>query len=235
MTAAFGHRWTSAHGDNFAETSGRVWAVDLAGIGQRALQRGLDTARRAPDGWPPVLADFRFYCLGGLPITEVDANLQKPPAEWHPFSVLVKRGISEAEWRMKGPDEQWRMLERAHARAKAHLLAGGGLPAYTPASQQITHEDRREPPPPIMMSTEECLAACRQALRMPDPEPVAAPIVLRERESCIRCNGTRKDPQHQHHPKQYNPGECLACFGSGVEASYNRIVREDGTIQERLL
>ena len=235
MTAAFGHRWTSIHGDNFAETSGRIWAIQLAGMGQRAIQRGLDQAVRLD--WPPVLADFKGMCLGVLPLPTVKLQREGTASDQHPFTILVGRFVHHHEWRMADPVRQERMLLQAWEQAREHVLSGGALPAYTPATRQLTAEDERPAPPPIMVTAHEAMAEIRRTLRIPEkkPEPPAPPV-RKPTEPCRRCNGTRRDPlgDDAWHPDQQAKGECLACYGSGNEAAYNRIVHEDGTTEERL-
>lgn len=236
MTSAFSHRWTSVHGDNFAETSGRIWAIELAGMGQRAIQRGLEAAVRCE--WPPVLAEFKGMCLGVLPLATVKLEREGKASDQHPFTILVGRFIHYHDWRMADPVRQERMLQSAWEQAREHLLAGGGMPEYTPASQQLTAQDERPAPPPIMMSAHQAMEEIKRSLRIVDrePEPPPPPPVVKEPELCRRCHGSRKDPlgDKAWHPHQQAKGECLACYGSGIEASYNRIVLEDGTTQERL-
>lgn len=234
MTSAFGHRWTSVHGDNFAETSGRIWAIELAGLGQRAIARGLERAVRQE--WPPVLDEFKGMCLGVLPLATVKLQRAGAASDQHPFTVLVGRFISYHDWRMADPVRQERMLEEAHRQAAEHVKSGGALPAYTPAAQQLTEQDREHrQPPPIMVTAAEAMAECRRVLGIreaPEPSP---PVAIKEPEPCARCKGTRKDPDPKAwHQDQQEPGECLACYGSGIEAAYNRIVREDGTTEDRI-
>jgi hypothetical protein len=237
MTSAFGHRWISAHGDDFPNTSGRIWAQELAGLGQRAIQRGLDVAKRQE--WPPVLAEFKAACVGVLPIATVDAELSRPPAAWSPFSVLVMRQIDSHEWRMSGGQTRWTLLERGHARAREHLFAGGKLPEYTPASQQLTKEDTREAPPPIMVTAAEALAEIRSSLGIRTPaDPPVEPEPLTEAGMppvCVRCDGKRREinPAIARRFPELN-GDCAACYGSGEQHAYNRIIHPDGTIEDRL-
>lgn len=236
MTAAFGHRWTSVHGDDFTNTSGRIWAIELAGMGQRSIQRGLELAIK--EVWPPVLSDFKSMCQGVIPITSVELQRAGDPADQHPFTVLVGRFISYTEWKAGSPERQDKMLAKAYEMAKAHLVAGGKMPSYTPASQQLTAEDQRPAPPPIMMTAADAILECRRALRMPDPnaetEPTPEPPESKPAEVCIRCKGTRKEAKPAAwHPKQRGD-ECVACYGSGLESAYNRIVHDDGTTEERL-
>lgn len=236
MIAAFGHRWTSIHGDNFAATSGRIWAIELAGLGQRAIARGLDLAVR--EAWPPVLADFKGMCIGVLPLTTVRQQRAGKAIDQQPFTVLVGRFISETRWRMGDDVGRDRMLQQAWEQARDHMLAGGALPQYTPAAQQLTVEDERPPPPPIMVTAAEAMEEIKRSLRIqPKPAPeTLPPIGHRFDKPCKRCSGTRRDPlgDHAFHPHQRERGECLACYGSGIEAAYNRVVHEDGTTEERL-
>lgn len=235
MTAAFGHRWTSIHGDNFAETSGRIWAIQLAGLGQRAIARGLDQAVKCE--WPPVLADFKGMCLGVLPLATVKLQRAGKASDQHPFTILVGRFVDYHLHRMADDVKQERMLQTAWEQAREHLLGGGALPAYIPAEQQLTAEDERPPPPPIMLTSTQAMEEIRRALRIPEKKPEPAPTPERkETEPCRRCGGSRRDPlgDSAWHPQQQVKGECLACYGSGNEASYNRIVHEDGTTEERI-
>lgn len=235
MTAAFQHRWTSIHGDNFAETSGRIWAIELAGFGQRAIQRGLDASVKLE--WPPVLAEFKGYCVGVLPLATVKAQRAGTASAQHPFTVLVGRFIPYHEWRHADAPRQEKMLQQAWEQAREHLLAGGAMPAYIPADQQLTVEDERPPPPPIMMTAQEAISELKRAFRISDGEgEKPAPPPVKQIEPCRRCKGTRRDPlgDSAWHPQQQEKGECLACYGSGNEASFNRIVHEDGTTEDRL-
>lgn len=236
MTSAFGAKWTSTHGDDFAATSGRVWAIDLAGMDARQIQRGLKITCRQE--WPPTLSEFRAACLGVIPIEAVELQRRGEPGDQHPFTVLVGRFLREHEWRMADPQRQERMLANAYALAREHVMGGGALPAYTAAAQQLTAEDERPPPPPIMLTAEQAIQRIRDMLRiaptgeaLPEPPHRVAPVAA----PCARCKGTRVDPNPSaYHPAQQTPGECLACYGSGIEAAYNRTVHEDGTTEEKL-
>lgn len=235
MTAAFGHRWTSSHGDNFAETSGRIWAIELAGLGKSEIQRGLAVAVR--ETWPPVLSEFKAMCMGVLPITVVQLQRAGPAAQQEPFTILVGRFISYHEWRMADPSKQERMLQQAWQQARDHVISGGDMPEYIPAAMQIAADVADEAPPPVRLTAQEAIEEIRKALRIRDAESVRQQTIKPPgSELCKRCNGTMRDPlgDSAWHPRQTRPGECLACYGSGVEASYNRRVNDDGTTEERL-
>lgn len=233
MVSSFGSKWTTTHGDNFAATSGQFWALELAGLTERHIQRGIAVTVRSD--WPPTLAEFRAACLGVISLAAVELQRAGPPVDQQPFTVLVNRHIDTTEIRMADPQRRDRIVARAYAMAREHVLAGGALPAYTPASQQLTVEDERPAPPPIMVTAAEAIAQARKMLgldrRRPEPEPVKRALP----KDCARCNGTRRDPNPEaYHPTQREPGECLACYGSGVEAAYNRTVNPDGTIEEKI-
>lgn len=237
MTSAFGTKWTTTHGDNFADTSGRIWAIQLAGLSGAQIQRGLTHAVR--EAWPPTLSDFKAMCLGVLPLATVEMQREYgEPKDQQPFTLLVGRYIPYDQWRMADPQRRERLLAKAYEQAKEHLLQGGALPEYTPASQQITLEDERPAPPPIMVTAEEAIAEARKLLGIKPPAPPEPLPPIPERpapETCARCKGTRKDPDPTlRHPGQQTPGECVACFGSGNEAAFNRVVLPDGTILERI-
>ena len=235
MTAAFGHRWTSSHGDNFPETSGRIWAIELAGMGQKAIARGLEQAVRCE--WPPVLAEFKGMCRGVLPLTAVKAQRAGDSSSQTPFTILVGRFIDFSEWRMADHVRQEKILQAAWEMARDHVLAGKEMPIYIPAAQQLTAEDERPPPPPIMLTADAAMAEIRRVLNIREKEP-AEPVLapMKEVEPCRRCNGSMRDPlgDLSFHPHQRVKGECLACYGSGNESSINRIVHEDGTTEERI-
>ena len=230
MTAAFGHRWTSAHGDDFANTSGSLWAIELAGMSRGQIERGLQVAVRSSDGWPPVLADFRAACLGVMQFAEVDAMLARPPKEWLPFASLVKRNIDDHAWRMSGPDGQQHLLRRGYDRARAHVMAGGKLPEYTPTSAQIVHQEEENPLPPIMFSSQDAIEEIRRSFgQKPEAVRVAEKDLkpLISTDPCIRCGGTRQDPD----APPGVPTDCQACYGSGVERAYNVKYNPDGSVR----
>lgn len=230
LTSSYGAKWTSTHGDNFAETSGLAWAKELAGMDERHIERGLRYTRNFE--WPPTLVEFRAACLGVISLAAVELQRAGEPRLQHPFTVLVGRHISSSEWRMADPQRQERMLAKAYALAREHVLSGGKLPSYTPAALQLTAEDESNAPPPIMMTTHEAMAEIRRMLRR--PEPTFAGGERKRTEDCTRCQGTRVDPVYTDHPKQRTPGECLACYGSGCEAAYNRAVDGDGITREKI-
>lgn len=235
MTAAFGHRWTSAHGDNFAETSGRIWAIELAGFGQKAIARGLEQARKLD--WPPVLSEFKGLCRGVLPLSAVKAQRAGDASSQTPFTILVGRFIDFSEWRMADPVRQERLLQAAWEMAREHVIDGKEMPIYIPASSQLTAEDEQPPPPPIMLTSADAMAEIMRVLHVaPKEKPPNPTETTKEIEPCRRCLGSRRDPlgDHAWHPQQQEKGECLACYGSGNESSINRIVHEDGTTQERI-
>lgn len=231
MTSSYGAKWTSTHGDNFAETSGLYWATELAGMDHRHIERGIRYTRNME--WPPTLVEFRAACLGVISLTAVELQRAGPPEGQHPFTVLVGRHLSANEWRMADPVRQERMLAKAYALAREHVMGGGKLPTYTPAAQQLTVQDEQPAPPPIMLTAAQCIEQIRANFRMTAPPP-RPPTSLVEPDPCARCNGARLDPVFTDHPKQRTQGECLACFGSGLEAAYNRAVDADGITRERI-
>lgn len=235
MTATYGHRWTSTHGDDFAGGSGQLWAQHLAGLTRREIERGLNTTTSGGEPWPPTLPEFRAACLGVLPMPVVNLERSGPAEEQQPFTILVGQKIDSTAWRMADPDQRRRQLHEAYEMAKAHVLAGGALPEYIPPERQLQADPCWRPAPRVMLSPSDAMRECEAMLHAavpPEPKPPPAPV---EPLPCRRCNGTRIDPlPDAFHPDQLVSGECLACYGSGNESSINRIVDEDGITKDRM-
>lgn len=70
MTHIFGHRWTSAFGENATDDAGdltdtaNTWATGLSGLTGEQIAKGLHACCQAkPDEWPSVPM-FREKCMG---------------------------------------------------------------------------------------------------------------------------------------------------------------------------
>src|SRR5690348_4115361 len=74
MIGAFGHKWTSSHGELPVERSeegarsltktGAIWQRGLFGCDDAMVRRGFETCIQRPDEWPPSLPTFRRMALG---------------------------------------------------------------------------------------------------------------------------------------------------------------------------
>lgn len=233
MTAAFGNKWTAAHGDDFVAGAGPLWAQQLAGLSRADIARGLDVTTR--DAWPPSLAEFKAACMGVLSMAVVNLERAGPASEQQPFTILVGQFIDSYAWRMDDPDQRRRRLQEAYDMAKAHVVGGGRMPEYIPPERQLQAAPCWRPVPMVMLSPGDAMRECERMLHVAQPDPPPAPPTPKEPEPCRRCNGTRRDPlPDAYHPSQSVPGECLACYGSGNESSINRVVSDDGITEDRI-
>lgn len=235
MTATYGHKWTSTHGDDFATGPGRLWAKELAGVGPKRLARALEVWVSGGNEWPPTLVELKSACFGIPAMPVVKLERAGPASEQSGFTILVGQMIDSTEWRMADFRFQQRLLIDAYEMAKAHVLAGGLLPEYVPPERQLQPPECHRPPPDHMLSPGDAMRQIERMLHVATPEP-PPPRPPPDPKPCRRCNGTMKDPlPDAYHPDQLRPGECLACYGSGNEANINRIVNPDGTIKERAI
>ena len=62
MASMYGHRWTTAYGDE-VDPDG-VWAATLDGIEWQYIRKGLGEIAKRGDDWPPSAPEFRRICSG---------------------------------------------------------------------------------------------------------------------------------------------------------------------------
>lgn len=60
MSSMFGHRWTSAYGDEVDPD--RVWAATLAGLTEQQVREGMRACAQRGGEWPPSAPEFRALC-----------------------------------------------------------------------------------------------------------------------------------------------------------------------------
>lgn len=58
MTAMYGHRWVSAHG----ERDDGTWSAGLGDVTGDEIAHGLSACLSREDPWPPSLPEFRAMC-----------------------------------------------------------------------------------------------------------------------------------------------------------------------------
>lgn len=63
MTEIYGHKWTSAFGDDAMTGAGETWAKALRDLPPNQLATGIEACAVASDPWPPTLPQFRALCL----------------------------------------------------------------------------------------------------------------------------------------------------------------------------
>lgn len=140
LTAIYGHRWTSAYGENPAGLGGDTWAAGLFGITPQELATGLEAcAFTRADPWPPTLPEFRCLCLSIPTLTAVRLDIAKP--ERQPFTRMVLAQLDMFSFTRAEQAKAERLLSDAYDHARELRLAG----VEPPALQAVLTAD---PPPP---------------------------------------------------------------------------------------
>lgn len=130
MGAAYGHRWTSAYGDDPRAAAGRVWARGLAGLSREQIDMGIAACINGAEDWPPSLPDFRAKCLGVLSFAEVLLDRERRA----PFTAMLWRYLDSYAYRQASVDRGERLLREAYDVARTAVLKGEPMPA-PPAAQ----------------------------------------------------------------------------------------------------
>lgn len=127
MAEVYGHRWTSAYGDDAGKGAGLTWAKGLAGMPPVSVARGLEAAIVSAEPWPPTLPEFRALCLGIPSLAAMRVELRGgSPAT--PFGRLVWSMLDTYRLRMVDSDRSERMVADAYESARDHVMRGGLLP-----------------------------------------------------------------------------------------------------------
>lgn len=97
MTELYGHKFTSAYGDEPNDT----WARALAHTTGRQIANGLQACFRREDNWPPTLPEFVEMCRPRRQLPEFPA-LEKPrsdkgTAARHIREIRETLGIADPE------------------------------------------------------------------------------------------------------------------------------------------
>lgn len=131
MAAIYGHRWNSAYGDCL-DSSGRLtlaadtWRRGLAGITERQVAVGIQSALVSADPWPPTLPSFRSLCLGVPTLASLKLRLRKETDD--PFTRLVWQNLDGYRLKQVTADKADRMIRDAYETAREHVMSGGELP-----------------------------------------------------------------------------------------------------------
>lgn len=137
MTAIFGHRWVSQHGDTPSGVDLVEWGEAIAGLRASQLSQGMRGVRTITTGWPPDAGQFRALCLALPSLIEVQRELvgAEPVT---PFGRLVWRFVDAWRYRHADTVTAHRMIEQAYALAVSKAMQGEPLPepiaAITPAA-----------------------------------------------------------------------------------------------------
>lgn len=125
MAAIYGHRWTSAYGDNPNGLAGDTWAAGLNGLSPRHLACGLEACVVNSDPWPPALPEFRATCLGIPALASVRLDSDKVMS---PFTRLVWRYLDGHRYRLASAEQADRQLREAYELAREYVMRGGMVP-----------------------------------------------------------------------------------------------------------
>lgn len=132
MAEIYGHRWTSAYGDNPNEGAALTWAKGLGGMTPQQLADGLRNCIASADPWPPTLPEFRGMCLSipSLPAVRQELKGEHRSA----FTRLVWQSVDGYAYGLAPRETSERMVRDAYEMAREHVMRGGSLPEQ-PAGQ----------------------------------------------------------------------------------------------------
>lgn len=143
MAEIYGHRWTSAYGDDAGDGAGLTWGKGLAGLTPEQIGAGVSGALRSADPWPPTLPQFRAMCLEIPSLAAVLADLSAESARRQPFTRLVWGYVDSYRYRHAPTDQAERMIRGAYEQAREWRMNGGPLPDPV---LEIVSETGSEPP-----------------------------------------------------------------------------------------
>ncbi len=157
MAEIYGHRWTSAYGDDSGpDGAAGTWAKGLAGVTMKQVADGLKACVVSSDPWPPTLPEFRAMCLGvpSFPSVRVDSEKASP------FTQLVWQNLDGYLYRQASSERADKMLRDAYELAREHVMNGGELPSQS--AGQIQQEEKPKWTAPAEAEREHILAQARQ-------------------------------------------------------------------------
>lgn len=159
MIGAFGHKWTSSHGELPVEKSeegtrtltrtGAIWQRGLFGCDDAMVRRGFETCIQRPDEWPPSLPAFRRMALGIPSLAQVKADLRNSAMahERAPFTRLVWSYVDSYAFARADERRVDRLLAEAFENAVDWVLRGNPLPDASRPLAPPPPEPRTEPKP----------------------------------------------------------------------------------------
>lgn len=189
MADVYGHRWTSAYGNDPARGAGSTWSLGLSGLTTEQVGHGVQACIASSEPWPPTLPEFRAMCLGIPSFAAVRLDVGD---ERSPFTVLVWQYLDGYAYRQASLERADRMLREAYELAREHVMRGGELPE-APAAL-VTHE-KRESKPASPDVAQAAIAAAKALLAEsgePMPERRPAPVSREEKEAAEREIEQRK-------------------------------------------
>lgn len=145
MTECYGHRWTSAYGEDAGAGAGLTWSKGLASLRNDQLATGITTAIASADPWPPTLPAFRSMCLGIPSLAAVKHELRRSNGARSPFLRLVWDRIDGYLFARADADKADRMLAEAYQLAAEYAMLGGPMPS--PMTGVIERQTPEKPVP----------------------------------------------------------------------------------------
>lgn len=168
MSECYGHRWTSAYGEDAGAGAGLTWTKGLAKLTNEQLARGITQAIASADPWPPTLPAFRAMCLGIPSLGAVKHELRHGKGMRSPFLRLVWDRVDGYLFARADVDKADRMLAEAYQLAAEYVMLGGPMPQEAAGAIE-----QQKPVKPVRASRETAerhLAEIAKKLRIGEEE-----------------------------------------------------------------
>jgi len=140
MTSMFGHRWTSAYGEDSRALPAMEWANALSGLTRSQVDAGFEATLLTGEEWPPSAPKFLERCMSIPTFAVVALEVQKGGA-FSAFSREVWQALDTFCWRQASTERADRMLRNAYDLVHERVMRGEALPAAPVAA--IEQEARK--------------------------------------------------------------------------------------------
>lgn len=167
MAEIYGHRWTSAYGDDADGGAALTWAKGLSGIPVEQIAAGIESALVSADGWPPTLPEFRALCLGIPTLAAAKLALND---KTNGFARLMWMRMDRFAVRTASQERADQMVAGAYEMAREHVMRGGALPPE-PLAEIAKEEPKRGAVSPAV--AKKAFAELDAILGTPDAEQAA--------------------------------------------------------------
>lgn len=141
MAEIYGHRWTSAYGDNPNDGAALTWSKGLGGLHSQQLADGLRACLASADPWPPTLPEFRAMCLSVPTLAQVRIEIRG--GAHTQFTRAVWANLDGYRYRHSSADVADRMLRDAYDLTREQVMRGQPLPED---GEAIVHEKPEHKP-----------------------------------------------------------------------------------------
>ena len=132
-TASWGHRWSSALGEDPLDTDGRLTAPAMVWADGLPFPEALVLASlhgfTLREEWPPSLAAMRAACLGIPTLAFVREDIIRDRVKRHPFTRMVWGLLDSYAFTRETTDRADRSLRDAYDLARERVMGGEPLPA----------------------------------------------------------------------------------------------------------